>query len=631
MYTNGLVGLQKIIALKYTNNSDIKAARTNKQARRMIDIIEDSITDVKAGREKGGYFPHVQFETLMQIKDKLSQAMIADKTTMDYKFSDVVDNILAKVDINKIPAHAQKRNPTLEQYWEKDPLMVLKEYGDQATQFNKLVNTQIEYLDALRHLPLTDIKFQKGLKRFLQEEYAVFTMGTSERPAFVNKAVTTLNALQTARTMGLNITGAVKNAASAIHFYSRVGLKAFKDAKKAMEHDSEFQSIIKEAEKEAGFLFQDVAQELYTEGVITRKDMETKAITYDPIKNKITMDGNNVGDLLKKAGKNTIKVGLFFHRLTENNQRKWMFRTAFHKKYASLVNQGYDSAKAKRFSQAYALKMVNAWAYEYAAHAKSKWLRGEWRTVEEMQDGTISKKLQGAAGGMTELGMHLLHYPMSLFETHYDALKGLHKSVLAKQGFESEEIQYAMRYAGVSGLVGLASVVMNTDLFNIIENESAERIKRVVDDLTEYDNPDRGTFGLLGQISGTNVGTLKHLLIANEFIDIEYSDLNKIIFGNVDFSDDSDKLTDMYSAYQISTAWGVTKNKLWPAIKSGRGRDLLTHWLKLYPSEWTKEGRKFFFGDKSKKKERQFEQELSGYDKNVKNAIQALEKIRMVR
>ena len=210
---------------------------------------------------------------------------------------------------------------------------------------------------------------------------------------------------------------------------------------------------------------------------------------------------------------------------------------------------------------------------------------------------------------------------MSLFETHYDALKGIHKSVLARQGLESEEIQYAMRYAGVSLGVALASALTNTDFTNIIENESVERIQRVMDDLTQFDNPDKGTFGLMGEFSGPTLGTLKHIAIANEIIDIEHSDLNKILFGNVDFADDSDKLSTMYAAYQWSTAWGVTKNKLYPALKSGRGRDLITHWLKLYPNQYTKQAHQLIFGKKPKKQKRKTQT-------NVDRALAVLEGMR---
>ena len=279
-----------------------------------------------------------------------------------------------------------------------------------------------------------------------------------------------------------------------------------------------------------------------------------------------------------------------------------MFRTAFHRKYNKLINDGYPPNKAQIFSQAYALKMVNGWAYEYAAHAKSKIVRGEWRTIDEIEGGKIVKKAEGVAGAGSEVAFHLLHYPMSLFETHYDALKGIHKSLLAKQGFQSGEIAYAMRYAGVSLLVSAASAMTNTDFTNIIENESVERIQRTMDDLTEFDNPDKGTFGLIAELSGTTIGTLKHIAVANEIIDIEDSDLNKILFGNVDFSKPDDKLSAMYGAYQWSTVWGVTKNKIWPSLKAGRGRDLITHWLKLYPNEYTKKAHEMIFGKTKEQK-----------------------------
>jgi len=600
VYANGLRKLQSIVALKYTNQPNVKKAMGDRKAARMIETIEQSITDITEGNKRGGYFPQIQFETMMQLKDNLSKAMTANSLNKDAAFENMVGNTIAQMDINSMPAHAKKRNPLLEKYWEKDPLMVLKEYGDQAAQFNKMVTTQATYLEALQNLPKSDTQFQKGLRRFIEEEYTVFNRGTSGRPDWVNKAVTTLNALQTARTMGLNITGAVKNAASAIHFYSRVGFGSLQKAKKAMEHDSEFIDMAKKAEEEAGFLFTDAAQELYTEGLITNKDKGT--VKFDPLTGKISIQNSPGVDFLKKAGQWTLEKGLFFHRLTENNQRKWMFRTALHRKYSQLVNDGYPPDKAKRFSQNYALKMVNSWAYEYAAHAKSKAVRGEWRTIDEIDGQKIDRKMAGVGGGLSEVAFHLLHYPMSLMETHYDALKGVHKSLLAKQGFESEEIQYAMRYAGISAGVALASVLTNIDFTNIIENESIERIKRVADDILEFDNPDKGTFGLMGEFTGPTLGTIKHLMVASEIIDIDEGDLNKVLFGNVDFSNESDKLSQLYSAYQYSTAWGFAKNKLIPAVQSGRGRDLITHWLKLYPNQWTKTGHEKIFGKKSKKK-----------------------------
>ena len=283
-----------------------------------------------------------------------------------------------------------------------------------------------------------------------------------------------------------------------------------------------------------------------------------------------------------------------------------MFRTAFIGKYKQLTGGGLPQADAKTFAKNFALRTVNSWAYEYAPHAKAKPLRGNWNVVDEAGDGYIIAKQKGAglAGGLSETAFHLLHYPMSLMETHYDALKGIHKSLLARQGLQSEEIQYAMRYAIASGGVALASVLTNTDFSNVLENESVDRMQRVVADLTQYDNPDRGTFGLMGEFTGPTLGTIKHLMIANEIIDIDDNTLNKILFGNVDFADPNDSMAERFNAYQWSTFWGTTKNKIAPAIAAGRGRDLLTHYLKLYPSTWTKKGHEAVFGKKSKKKQK---------------------------
>jgi len=603
-YQLGLTGLQKMIAFVHTGEPNIKNARNSSQeARNLIDIIEASKKDLSDGSKAGGYFPRIEFETMMSIKEGIGNALTTNREGQNRAFSDVITNILSNANISRVPGHAQKRSLVeLDKYWDLDPLLVLKEYGDQAVQFNKLIHTQLTYLKALKQLPHTPDKFHRGLRRFIDEEYAVFTRGTSGRTDWANSAVTALNAYQTARTMGLNITGAVKNAASAIHFYSRVGLGSLKETRKAMT-DGSFRDMMREVEKETGFLFADAAPELYTEGLISKKDLNSGNITFNPVTGKIEMNNSPIIDKLKAGGKWTLDKGLFFHRLTENYQRKWMFRTAMYKMYTQLIKDGYPEPDAKKFAMAYALNSVNSWAYEYAAHAKSKWARGESRTIEEIDKDTIEGKwAPSVKGGFSEVALHLMHYPMSLAESHYSSLKGAHKALLAKQGFQAEEIQYAARYAAISLGVALVSMLSNTNLFNIFENETQDRLLRAKDDLFAHGDKDKSTFGLLSEISGPTIGHIKYGLIAAGIIDVEDNTLNKIIFGNVDFSDPEDEKSNRYAAYQWSTFWGTTKNKIWPTLQNGRGRDLITHYLKLYPSDWTKAGHEKVFGKTKKAK-----------------------------
>ena len=234
----------------------------------------------------------------MSIKAKMDAMMNSPINGREAATSALME-VINSINVNRIPDSIKRRGAELLTVWEKDPLLVIGEYGNQAINFNKNMFTARTYLESLKNLTNTGETFQKGVKRFIDEEFAVFTRGTSQRPDWANNAVMTLNALQTARTMGLNITGAIKNATSALHFYSRVGLSSLNKAVKAFNHDTDgIQKIILEAEKEAGFLFTDAAQELYTEGLISKSDLKSGSVKYDPYTGKMIKNNSPLKDFM---------------------------------------------------------------------------------------------------------------------------------------------------------------------------------------------------------------------------------------------------------------------------------------------------------------------------------------------
>ena len=88
---------------------------------------------------------------------------ISERRDYSDKIAEDIDNEVQKL----IKAAYNKAKKTIESNSEKLRVVaedLIKNETINGDKFNKLVNTQIEYLDALRHLPLTDIKFQKGLK-----------------------------------------------------------------------------------------------------------------------------------------------------------------------------------------------------------------------------------------------------------------------------------------------------------------------------------------------------------------------------------------------------------------------------------------------------------------------------------
>ena len=119
-----------------------------------------------------------------------------------------------------------------------------------------------------------------------------------------------------------------------------------------------------------------------------------------------------------------------------------------------------------------------------------------------------------------ETAFHLLHYPMSLLETHIKELKGAGQSIKAGN-WDSPEMRYMMNYAGVFGMIQLGSIIMNANLNNILENETLNRLSRIERDLLDYGNKDRATFGLLSEVTGPSIGHLKYFSIISGLIKLD--------------------------------------------------------------------------------------------------------------
>ena len=154
----------------------------------------------------------------------------------------------------------------------------------------------------------------------------------------------------------------------------------------------------------------------------------------------------------------------------------------------------------------------------------------------------------------------------------------------------SPELQYALRYAGLFGMIQLSSILMNVNFNNILENETINKIGRIEKNLLEYDSEDTATFGLLSEFTGPSVSHMKYFSIVAGLVNMD-DPLTKIMLGNVDYNEETEDVL-RYTDYQWSTEYGRLKNKIIPAIRDGRGVDVLRHYLSLYPSSWIKSARR---------------------------------------
>jgi len=538
-------------------------------------------------------------ESLIEVKTSMNEIMSKPRNEFAGALTNLRDHVLRNISFEAGPDQLQKRNPAIRQAWDQDPIHVLTQYGREASAFNKLIHTQEVYLGVMKHLNTANTDFVKGMKEFISEEYIIFTDGLGERAPWVDDMVYVFNAYQTARTMGFNVTGGIKNAASALHYATSVGHSVLKDAKESYRNDPKITDFVDAIEAESGFLFTDPTSELYSEGLISRDRFKAEGIEFDPNTGMIKYEGSPIKDQIADAADWTIGKLLVFHRLTENAQRQWMHRVALISKYKQLKSGGSKESEARTFAKNYALQTVNSWAYEYAKHAKAKPVRGRYKVVDEIGEDYIVAKQNGGgiAGGLSEIAFHLMHYPLSLAETHQSQMKGAWRAALAKQ-WDADELNYMKNYSFAFAGIQLASIVTNLNFNNILENESIERVQRVHNDLMNFDEEGKNTYGLMSEMTGPTLGQIKYGMIASGFIDLDESTYNKIIFGNVDYSDSKDQAAQLYEAYQYSTEYGRLMNKTWPAIRDGRGWDLARSWLKLYPSGFTKYGHEKIFGPK---------------------------------
>jgi len=591
-----------IIALnKVADLVDLKYSKFSNERRAVVDKLQSAAKRIEDGIVRGDYYPKITLETMYDIKSKLEDILPqGNMNKLNNNLNELMsisDGLLAQV--SQPPKNTKAASRNLNLLWESDPYVILDRYSRDAIQFNKNVHIQHQYLDAMKMIPHAKTDFLKGLKTFIMEEYLVANdVGKEQRPEWVNSTVRIFNGFQTARTMGLNVTGGVKNAGSVVHFLSKVGRKAVVDSRQAYNGSRELRNIVDRVEQEAGFLFTPGESAILMEGLVGRDGYKRSDLKFDQSKGQYVYRDESVRDLIDKSANKTLGTLLTFHRWTENGQRRFMFRTSFIQKYQELIaTSNLEPRVAERFAKNFALKMVNGWAYEYAPFAKNKYVRGDGYIVDEIGETyVVANHLKPVS---QRIAFHLLHYPMSLLETHISELKGAGQSIKAGN-FDSPEMRYLMNYAGVFGMIQLGSILMNANLNNILENETLNRISRIYRDLYDYDNDDRATFGLLSEVTGPTVGHLKYLSIVSGLIKLD-TPAKKILLGNVDYTDDTEA-TRRYRDYQYSTEFGRFKHKTWKALRDGRSSDLFYNYLLLYPEPWIKSARKKIGLKKSKSK-----------------------------
>jgi len=638
---NGLERMENVVKMTY--DSPILP----KNARNYIKRIKEARERIKVGMDRGGYLPHYVLDSVVEMNYRMRGLMEAKDVNSKNK---AVETLIGRIE-TMIPDQAKGRNENINNIWAKNPFFILTQYSKDVIAFNKINFIQEQYIPAMRRMQKedVDIEFVRDMRHFIDDTFQIATKGLMERPDWVNATVRGLMAVETLKSMGLSVTGAIRNGASAAYFFTQNGVLSA--ARAVGKYHSHYEGTLSEIEKEQGFKFKEAGRELVAEGLIPSEGVNVSDIKYDPIKNTVSYRDKGVLKKLDPRIDWAVGKSLMFHRFTENATRQWMFRIAWVEAYETLNGHSVvDAAKFKdpgsankkaieRMATKFAIKAVNTFAFEYAAHAKARAIGGTApRSTELSADGKPKMQAKDYNTALGELAFQFMHYPMSFLNLQSKIVKGSYDALLSGQ-YDAPELKQALRFAGIYTAVQALSLATNLDLTNTLENDTVERLQDLAEYFTGDDEKLERKRGMVNDFSGPIVGDMLYALNMFQLYKMPDNEWAKMLTGYIDYYGkgdvpdwvnpkkkiDTEEKRNMWNRMNVELARWRTKNI--PALRDGRGIDIIRHELGWYPRSEIKEGRKTvnkyakkYFGVKPFKKKKK-----DNVDDNLRRLILELQ------
>ena len=665
----------KVTGLSHADGRDM--ANFNSYLKNFDKSISEAKIRLKKGMKEGGYFPEVAIGDVMELKAK-GDRIISEQNNI--AIEKLIDDFTVDLDSMvqlDLPANVKARNDLVNMNWSKNPLYVLSEYGQQAIQFNKLNTIANSYGKILQVITKSgvDAQYLEGLGNFLHDEYTIATKGLANRPASVNKFIRTVKVVETLKAMSLGVPGAIRNVAGMQFFLVNMGKKRIQEAnlmyKTGVYENDSVQRIVNAIAQKQGFDFGDLGAELVSDGIIAKDQADQLDFRFNVEKGRIEVKKKDtpVWDWIENVQEYTVKKGLTLHTLGENFIRKHMYRLALVETLETYRNQpeywakfgghnltanNWQGNKLAQKASKQALFLVNQMAGEYALHAKSRLLTGV--------PGKLSKKskllnpVETGLTAVTSLATGLLHYPMFITDMQYKkaegAIHGLAGGEIGTRQIYSPEAQYFAKYASFYAFIQLMSAMFNSDLNRLFENDTIDRIAELSREVSGPSPEDlnangtlkdsaRGYYGILGQVTGPLVDDLAFGMMATGLVNMPDDWFSRTIFGYDRLLEDSGADAKERAYWnRMGTAFGFFGNKVVPAMRDGRGLDIIAHSVGLWPSSWTKTSREYInkftssftpfkpfkTGKKKKVKTWSESQQAKSYHNKPASPIDALEK-----
>jgi hypothetical protein len=385
--------------------------------------------------------------------------------------------------------------------------------------------------------------------------------------------------------LGINPRGAARNWFQRLLDYVEWGPGHLKKAKDTINRMSGVTEESLEGElKKVGLLFDEVSPQLI------ESDIASPASTFRQLsfneqtgkhefhkKGRIERIADKVG---WAAGKASV-----LHRMAENSNRKRTFKVAFSQMYDWLDGPRYREVlkesnpevterqvqnSIRSRARNYAINMTVLNHFDYAEYARSKWTRNPV--------GKFMLQFQHYSFEFFERNLRIMR------EAKHDVLSGNFKPGDNAQGmFKAYNMAKAYFLAPV-----IASAILGVDFDNLIEHDTAERMKQLAVAFTGDEDEIKEAFYGKGPIISTFGGPITSDLIdigvMMDFVNLDEDGLLAKISGMEKYDPNTQSTKTSQSLRILNTAVGRTYERHIPQLKKGRLGWAVQQEFGLYPT-----------------------------------------------
>jgi len=605
-----LTSYQSLMDGLYTRLRHGTGARINSIISRLkyldTDVTKHELRDIRNKLEAkmmpryegAGFFPHytrdltVDFmDGLMPRFDELQTASNPYMKNKDTKtLREVIDGISRYVS-----GHTYTRSSDYE--YSRNFLNSITNYVYDVNRFNYLSFMDKNIMDSLTTIESVyktdgDAKgYAQSLVNYIQDLH-VAANGNANLSPKTAAMMKTLLSFEFISKLGINPRGAARNWFQRLLDYVEWGPLQVRRTKNIINRMSISESSIDDQLKKVGLLFEETSPQLLESEISGKADI-FKVIKYDPDTDKHTFVKQSALEKISEkfgwlAGKSS-----WLHRKAENSNRRHTFKIAFAQMYDWLDGPRFKKVlKAKRpditdpqmekqimnRARNYAINMVVLNHFDYADYAKSKLLTKSW--------GRFMFQFQ--------------HYSFEFFERNAKIVREAKHDIKEGRllpGENAQGLQKAYRMAiAYFGAPVMASMLMGVDFTNLIEHDTATRLKQLAVAFTGDDDEIKQAFYGKGPIVSTFGGPLMSDLldigVMLDLINIDEESLLALLSG-LEKYDPSTQSTGLSKKIRIlNTFLGRAVERHIPQMKKGRVGWAVQQEFGLYPTAEARKAQK---------------------------------------